>query len=167
MLSAQQIIDKLELQPHPEGGYFKETYRSTGKIPQESLGDGYSGKRNFSTCIYFMLTSEKFSALHRIEQDEIWHFYYGAPIKLHIITNAGEYSTHMIGRNIENGEVPQFVVPGNCWFAGEVIEKDSFSLIGCTVSPGFDFDDFELKSRKELTALYPNLKKEIERLTHH
>ncbi len=166
MKKAQEIIDLLKLEPHPEGGYFKETYRSIGEISEDNLGTNYDGIRNFSTCIYFMLTSEKFSAFHKIEQDEIWHFYDGAPIKLHIITPAGSYSTHIIGRNIFNGETPQFVVSGGCWFAGEVISKDAFSLIGCTVSPGFDFNDFKLKSRKELIELFPDLKEVITQLTH-
>jgi predicted cupin superfamily sugar epimerase len=167
MSKAQQIIDILELQPHPEGGYFKETYRSQSEISSENLGENYSSKRNFSTCIYFLLTSDKFSALHRIEQDEIWHFYDGSPIKLHMINSHGEHSFKIIGRNLEKGEIPQYIVPGGCWFAGEVVEPDSFSLIGCTVSPGFDFDDFELKSRSELTALFPDLKEVIAGLTHH
>lgn len=167
MSKAQKFIEKLELQPHPEGGYFKETYRSRGEINSKHLEENYRGNRNYSTCIYFLLTSDKFSALHKIEQDKIWHFYHGSPIRLHMITTDGIYSCQMIGPDLFNEEVPQFVVPGGCWFAGEVVNKDSFSLIGCTVSPGFDFNDFELKSRNELTELFPDLKDIITRLTHH
>jgi predicted cupin superfamily sugar epimerase len=161
------IIDKLGLQPHPEGGYFKETYRSFGKIEEENLGPDYKGKRNYSTCIYFLLTSDNFSALHRIKQDEIWHFYDGSPISLHTISESGIHAVTIIGPDILNGETPQFVVPGGCWFAAEVLNKNSYSLVGCTVSPGFSFDDFELKSRKELIALFPDKKEIISKLTHH
>ncbi|WP_299365927.1 cupin domain-containing protein [Winogradskyella sp.] len=167
MNSIKTIIEQLDLKAHPEGGYFKETYRSTGFIEQDSLDTAYGSKRNYSTCIYFLLTSESFSALHRIKQDEIWHFYEGSPIRLHMISNNGEYSEHIIGNNFGKGEVPQFVVPGGYWFAAEVIEQDAYALVGCTVSPGFSFEDFELKSRKELTELFPNLEYTIAKLTHH
>ena len=138
-----KIISELELKPHPEGGYFKETYRSFGEIKEENLGPHYNGKRNYSTCIYFLLTSDKFSALHRIKQDEIWHFYDGSPISLHTISESGIHAVNTIGRDVLNGETPQFVVPG------------------------FSFDDFELKSRKELTSLFPDKKDVISKLTHH
>jgi len=164
---ADRIITELELKPHPEGGYFNETYRSHGEIKEENLSDDYNGKRNYSTCIYFLLTSDKFSALHRIKQDEIWHFYDGSPIRLHTISVSGIHTVTIIGKDVLNGETPQFVVPGGCWFAAEVIDENSFSLVGCTVSPGFSFDDFELRSRKELTSLFPDKKDIISKLTHH
>lgn len=166
MNSIQKIINTLNLKPHPEGGYFTETYRSVGEIKQDSLDTNYQGKRNFSTCIYFLLTSNKFSAFHRIKQDEIWHFYDGAPIKIYVISESGNLSTQLIGRNFDKEEVPQFVVPGGCWFAAEVINENNYSLVGCTVSPGFSFDDFELKPRKELISLFPNLEETITKLTH-
>lgn len=161
------IIDELKLEPHPEGGYFKETYRSVGEISEEHLEREYKSKRNYSTCIYFLLTSDKFSALHRIKQDEIWHFYDGSPIRLHMISELGVHSEHIIGRDFKKGQVPQFVVPGGYWFAAEVLNKDDYSLVGCTVSPGFSFEDFELKSRKELVLLFPDKKELISKLTHH
>ncbi|WP_430813591.1 cupin domain-containing protein [Carboxylicivirga sp. RSCT41] len=166
MNKVDAIIKALDLSPHPEGGYFKETYRSVGEIQEDSLNDEYKGNRNYSTCIYFLLTSGNFSAFHRIKQDEIWHFYDGSPIKLHVITPEGYYSHHMIGRHISEGEIPQFVVTGGCWFAAEVVDKDAWSLVGCTVSPGFSFDDFDLRPRKELVALYPELEDVITKLTH-
>ena len=163
-----KIIKELKLEPHPEGGYFRETYRSEGKINNNnSLEKNYTGNRNYSTCIYFLLTSDNFSALHRIKQDEIWHFYDGSPIKLHTISESGVHETHIIGNNLSKGEIPQFVVPGGFWFGAEVIDQNSYSLVGCTVSPGFSFEDFELKSEKELTSLFPNQKEIISKLTHH
>lgn len=161
----QQIINKLELSPHPEGGYYKETYRSTSKITGENLSTDYKGDRNYSTCIYFLLTSGTFSAFHKINQDEIWHFYDGSPIKLHIISEAGKHSQHIIGTDINNGQTPQLVVPGNHWFAASVIDKNTFSFVGCTVSPGFDFKDFNLPSRLDLLNKFPQHKEIITQLT--
>jgi len=160
-----ELVDKLALTPHPEGGFFKETYRSLGEIDASSLPESYGGKRNYSTCIYFLLTSANFSAFHRIKQDEIWHFYDGAPIKIHMISPTGAYSYQLVGRNITQGELPQFVVPGGYWFASEVVTPDSYALAGCTVSPGFSFEDFELKPAAELTDLFPEHKTIITRLT--
>lgn len=161
----KDIVDALDLKPHPEGGFYKETYRSQGEINLDALGEQYSGKRNYSTCIYFMLTSGNFSAFHRIKQDEIWHFYEGSPISLHTISKEGNYQKNKIGNNLDKGEVPQYVVPGGDWFAAEVEEKDSYALVGCTVSPGFDFDDFELTPREELLSKFPQHQDIIKRLT--
>ena len=105
MKKADEIIRILGLIPHPEGGYFKETYRSTDEIEQDDLSEGFNGRRNFSTCIYFLLTSDSFSALHRIKQDEIWHYYDGSSLKLHMISPAGEYSCAIIGRDLNAGQV--------------------------------------------------------------
>ncbi|WP_034057612.1 cupin domain-containing protein [Lacinutrix jangbogonensis] len=167
MNSIENIINELKLEPHPEGGYFKETYRSHGEINKENLEARYEGKRNYSTCIYFLLTSGNFSALHRIKQDEIWHFYDGSPILLHMISELGVHSKHVIGRDFSKGETPQFIVPGGYWFAAEVINKNDYSLVGCTVSPGFSFEDFELKTRKELVSLFPDKEDIISKLTHN
>ena len=161
----EHIISKLELTPHPEGGYFKETYRSTGIIPQNILDGDFSGGRNYSTGIYFLLTAGNFSAFHRIKQDEMWHFYEGDPLVVHMIFPDGAYQFQKIGLNFENGELPQFVVPKGIWFASEVVDGGQFSLVGCTVSPGFDFEDFELVDRKELANQYPECSEIIERLT--
>jgi len=161
-----QIVDLLDLKPHPEGGYYKETYRSKGFIDETSLGAMYTGNRNYSTCIYFLLTSENFSAFHRIHQDEVWHFYEGSTISLHTISPEGKHETVQIGNDLEKGEVPQYVVPGGCWFAAE-LEKDlTYALVGCTVSPGFDFSDFELISRQDLLDLFPQHEDIILTLTH-
>jgi len=161
----KNIINQLNLQPHPEGGYYKETYRSVESIDKESLNDDFSGKRNYSTAIYFMLTSDSFSAFHRINQDEIWHFYKGTPIKLHIISSRGIYSNVIIGNDIDKGQLPQYTVPGKDWFAAELMDKNSYALVGCTVAPGFDFEDFELPSRKHLISKFPEHESIIAQLT--
>tara|TARA_R110000787_G_scaffold29800_1_gene80604 strand:- start:8465 stop:8962 length:498 start_codon:yes stop_codon:yes gene_type:complete len=164
---SQEIIKKLNLKEHPEGGYFSETYRSSEMISNDQLGVAYSGDRNHSTCIYFMLTSEKFSAFHKINQDEIWHYYKGVPLKLHIISKEGNYSYVMIGNNFDINEIPQYVVKGGDWFAAEVLEKNSYTLVGCSVSPGFDFADFVLPKREELITLFPKHSEIITKLTHN
>lgn len=165
MKSIDTLVNILSLTPHPEGGYFRETYRSTGEIPEAGLGSAYVGNRNYSTCIYFLLTSTEFSAFHRIQQDEIWHFYDGSPLRLHLLSETGEHSVYRIGKDLEKGEVPQFVVPGGHWFAAEVILPGSYSLVGCTVAPGFSFADFELASRKALTSRFPDKVEIIRKLT--
>jgi predicted cupin superfamily sugar epimerase len=161
----EELVAHFELQPHPEGGYFRETYRSGDLLPAEQLSGEYSGGRNLSTCIYFLLTAQNFSAFHRIQQDEAWHFYHGAPLVLHIIAPDGSYEKHRIGMDFRRGEVPQHVVPGGCWFAAEVAEEDAYSFIGCTVSPGFHFDDFELAQRQRLIEAFPQHEALIARLT--
>lgn len=161
----KKIISQLDLKPHPEGGYFKETYRSEGAINEDALPGAFEGKRNLSTCIYFLLTSDAFSAFHRIKQDEIWHFYTGSPLDLHIIDSNGNYSKTLIGNYLERGETPQHVVKGGDWFGARVINKNDFSLVGCTVSPGFDFADFELPERKSLVSRFPQHEKIITELT--
>ncbi|MEI7525512.1 MAG: cupin domain-containing protein [Mariniphaga sp.] len=161
----EQIINRLDLQPHPEGGFYKEVYRSKGVIQGDSLGAKFQGERNYSTSIYFLLTSEVFSSFHRIVQDEIWHFYDGSPLALHIISPEGDYSQRIIGRAIAQGEVPQFVVPGGSWFGAMVIRETDFSLLGCTVAPGFDFRDFELATRSDLLLKFPLHSEIIRKLT--
>ena len=159
MYTIEYWIKKLNLQKHPEGGYFNEIYRSAEEIKREHLHSRYSGVRNFSTSIYFLLTSDEFSAFHRIKSDETWHFYSGKAVTLHMIDENGNYSSVRLGSNPENGEVFQFTIPHGMWFAASVEEPDSYALVGCTVSPGFHFDDFELGKREELLKLFPQHEK--------
>ena len=165
MSRIKYLINKLELQPHPEGGYFRETYRSSGIINGERSEASFTGSRNYSTCIYFLLTSESFSAFHRIKQDEIWHFYEGSPIELHTISDDGKHDVVFIGSDLENGHTPQFVVPAGDWFAARVSGENSYALVGCTVAPGFDFDDFELARRDDLVSNYPEHEDTIKAFT--
>ena len=165
MTEAQRIVRSLNLQPHPEGGYFKETYRSKGSISEADLPDSMTGRRNYATAIYYLLESGDFSAFHKIRQDETWHFYKGAVLRLHVISPEGTYSLINIGSDIEAGEVPQFTVAAEHWFAVEVGEANSFSLAGCTVAPGFDFADFLMPSASEMIELFPQHAELIQRLT--
>jgi predicted cupin superfamily sugar epimerase len=163
--SAKQWIEKLQLRRHPEGGYFRESYRSEEAIAAAGLPDRFGGDRAFSTAIYFLLEGQDFSALHRIKQDEVWHFYDGTSLTIHVIDPKGNYSTLLIGRNLQAGEVPQAVVAAGCWFGAIVSDARSYALVGCTVAPGFDFADLEMPSREELCRLYPQHRHVIEKLT--
>lgn len=165
MAKIEELVERFELEPHPEGGFFKEMYRSEGVIPQVSLGKEYRGDRNWVTSIYFLLTKGNFSAFHRINQDEIWHHYDGSAILVHVIDPEGNYSVTRVGTDYEKGQIPQFVVPGGSWFASEVEENCEFAFVGCTVAPGFDFDDFELPDREKLVRLFPQHREIITRLT--
>lgn len=164
-MSAEYYIKKLGLEKHPEGGWYREVYRSNETIKNEHLPERFSGERHHSTSIYFMLTSDTFSAFHRIKQDELWHFYAGSTVTIYMIDNEGGYSEIMLGDNLDNGDVFQCVIPKGVWFGASVNLPDSFSLVGCTVAPGFHFDDFELAKRRELLLNFPQYKGIIERLT--
>lgn len=158
-------IEKLDLQKHPEGGYFKETYRSEGIIPQASL-EGYSGDRNYSTGIYFLLQGDDFSAFHRISSDEMWHFYVGQALDIYVLDDKTKsIQTIRLGNKIESGEVFQVLIPANHWFAARLVYPDSFALVGCTVAPGFDFQDFEMAEVRTLVEEYPQHRALIEALT--
>lgn len=161
----KKLVATFNLLPHPEGGFYKETYRSDGVIRKDALPKNFSGDRNYATAIYFLLTSENFSAFHKIEQDEIWHFYDGSPLYVHVIDKEGNYTRHEVGIDIDAGQVPQLVVPAGCWFASSVKEEDSYSFVGCTVAPGFDFADFELANYETLAQEYPKHKEIIKKLT--
>lgn len=161
----KKIIERLDLQPHPEGGYFAEVYRSNEKVKERGLPGRYSGERVFSTSIYFLLEGNQVSHMHRLKSDETWHFYLGSTLLLHIINPGGNYSEIKIGNNLEQDEILQFTIPQESWFGAEVMDKESFALVGCTVAPGFEFDDFEMGERNTLLELYPQYKALIEKLT--
>ena len=146
-------------------GWFREVYRADESIPRAGLPDRFDGDRSFSTAIYFLLNQTEFSALHRIRQDEVWHFYDGAPLTIHQISPEGNYSTTVLGRNVHAGETLMAIVPAGSFFGATVDDPASFSLVGCTVAPGFDFADFEMPTRKELLDQFPQHRALIELLT--
>ncbi|MFO7525947.1 MAG: cupin domain-containing protein [Ignavibacteriaceae bacterium] len=157
-------IDKLQLQPHPEGGYYKEVYRAGEMILAENLPGAYNGDRNISTSIYFLLQQKDFSAFHKLKSDELWHFYDGTSVKISVIDQDGNFKEIFLGKHIDEGAVFQTVIKKNCWFAAELIDKKSFALVGCTVSPGFDFSDFEMADCEQLIRQFPELKDRVIRL---
>ena len=152
-----ELVRLLRLKPHPEGGFYRESYRSAEFILLPEDESHPAGKRNFSTAIYYLLTANTFSAFHRIRQDEIWHFYDGGPLDLHVLTRDGKYRHFVLGNNLIQGQRPQVVVNGGDWFAASVAgeNREGYTLVGCTVAPGFDFADFELARRETLLRAYP------------
>jgi uncharacterized protein len=168
--NANYWTKKLNLEPHPEGGFYRQTYQADLILPRAALPPNFTGPRAVSTAIYFLLEGKSFSAFHRLRSDELWHFYAGAPLLLHVIGESGEYSKILLGSDPEAGEELQAVVKAGCWFASHLRdsharETNSFALVGCTVAPGFDFTDFELAKREELTRRYPQHRLLIEMLT--
>jgi predicted cupin superfamily sugar epimerase len=153
--TAQYWIGKLQLIKHPEGGYYREVYRSNEFVHKKNLPDRYSSFRSFSTSIYFLLEGSEFSSFHRLKSDEIWHFYEGSAIHVLMIFPNGEFKRIVLGQDFESNQVYQAVIPKGCWFAAQVNDPESFSLVGCTVSPGFDFEDFEMGKKGELLKLFP------------
>jgi hypothetical protein len=154
MPTADYFIEQLGLQPHVEGGYYKETYRS----PLQT------GARALSTTIYFLLKGEQLSRFHQLTADEIWFFHYGDALLVHQVNKDGELLSQKLGMNLNEGESPQLLIPAGTIFASEMTNKNSFCLVSCMVSPGFEFDDFKLFYKKELLALYPAHSRIIERL---
>ena len=165
MNNADIYIEKLKLIPHPEGGYFREVYRSEELLNEDALPPRYKGSRAFSTSIYFLLKGEQKSYLHKLKSDEIWHFYGGSSVKLYTIDAEGKVLQRLLGRNIDAGESMQLVIKRGYWFCAEVSDEKSFSLFGCIVAPGFDFSDFELGDRKELLQLYPQHEELVKKFT--
>lgn len=158
-------IERLGLLPHPEGGYYKETYRATESIHQGALPDRYTGGRAFSSAIYYLLANDDFSTFHRLCSDEIWHYYAGCPLHIHVIDPIGNYQRLTLGTQVEVGERPQLAVLANHWFAAEPAHDEAFTLAGCTVAPGFEMADFEMASAETLAATYPEHADLIARLT--
>jgi predicted cupin superfamily sugar epimerase len=163
---ATYFIDKLGLTPHVEGGAFREVYRSELLIPRSALPLFFRGDRAASTSIYFLLAEGQFSAFHRIAADELWHFYYGDPLLVYEITHGGRLIEHRLGQNPEKGDRFQATVKAGSWFASVPAPGSEYSLVGCTVAPGFDFEDFELARRESLIQMYPEYATLISRLTH-
>ena len=165
MKEAAYWIKTLGLAPHPEGGWFRETYRCAETIPVPALPARFGGDRSFSTAIYFLLEGDRFSALHRIKSDELWFFHAGSPLSIHCLTEAGQHRQILLGPDPGRDEALQAAIPAGSWFGARVLAPDSFSLVSCTVAPGFDFFDFELAARGDLLSMFPCHQEIIVRLT--
>jgi uncharacterized protein len=158
-------IDALQLAPHPEGGHYRVTYGAELTISREALPPAFKGARPASTAIYFLVDGQNFSAFHRIASDELWHFYAGSGLLIHVIAPDGALQTIRLGNDPSCGQTLQASVPAGCWFASELENPDTYALVGCTVAPGFDFEDFQLANRGELSATFPQHSELIARLT--
>jgi predicted cupin superfamily sugar epimerase len=166
LLTADRVISLLHLKLHPsEGGYFVETYRARDEMPEECLPRGYAGARSFSTAIYYLLTPDSFSALHRLRTDEVFHHYIGDPVEMLHLSPDGSSRTAMLGPDLLSGMRPQVTVPGGVWQGARLWDGGRFALMGTTVSPGFDFADYEPGRRETLVASYPEFEDMIVALT--
>jgi uncharacterized protein len=165
MTTARDIIAALGLVAHPEGGYYRETYRSDERLSAAALPDRYDRERAMATAIYYLLEAGNFSALHRVTSDEVFHFYQGSPVEVFVISPGSSVQTRVLGNDVENGQCPQLLVPKGSIQGLEVVRGGAYALLGATVSPGFDFADFELMSRDALIGAYPGHAEQITRLT--
>jgi predicted cupin superfamily sugar epimerase len=156
-MTVKEIIEKLGLTRHPEGGYFAETYRSEDFLDEKS--------RNVSTAIYYLLEGKDKSKLHRLKSDEIWHFYAGSSLVIEGFDEEGNTFRYLLGSDILRGEKCQVIIKKGTWFGACLDDSKSYALVGCTVAPGFDFDDFEMGDREILLKNYPQHKEIIEKLT--
>jgi predicted cupin superfamily sugar epimerase len=163
-LNANELINMLQLEPHPEGGYYSRTYASDEQVPAAVLPARFGGDRIISTAIYFLLEGKDYSAFHRIKSDELWHFYTGGGLHIYVIHPDGRGEVLFLGNDLANGYRFQQLVKAGCWFASKPASENSFSLVGCTVAPGFDFADFEMAKREQLLKEYSQHEQWIEKL---
>ena len=165
-MDANYIIKRLGLKPLPEeGGYYRETYRSAEKIPHGTLPARYTAERDFSSAIYYLITADSFSALHRLKTVEIFHFYLGHPVLMLKLHPDGSGETVTLGNNLAEGHQPQCVVTGGTWQGMRLLDGGRFALMGTTMAPAFDFRDFEKGKRSVLIEMYPGYAQLIESLT--
>ncbi|HKJ34023.1 MAG TPA: cupin domain-containing protein [Balneolales bacterium] len=165
MRKAKYWINKFQLTPHPEGGYFREVFRSKTELLTSGLPSRYSNNRNAVTSIYFLLKGNDVSKFHRLKSDESWHFYAGSSVSIHIIDKAGIYRTAKLGPDPDKDMYFQYTIEHDHWFGATVDLSDSYALVGCTVAPGFDFEDFEIAERSTLLEEYPEHSVIIDKLT--
>ena len=161
MPKAAEIRHHLGLLPHPEGGHYREVFRSAAAVAHPETGQ----PRSAVTSIYFLLEMGEFSAFHRVRSDEIWNFHAGGALELHLLSPEGSHLVHRLGTNVEAGERPQVVVPANWWQAARPVATVEWCLCGCQVAPGFDFADFAMPGREELLALFPQHRHLVRELT--
>ncbi len=164
-MNIDEIIRTLGLVPHPEGGYYREIYRSAETVGRESLPERYEGDRHFGSSIYYLLTEDTFSAMHRLKTDEVFLYHLGDPVELLRLFPDGSGVVVTLGPFIDRGHMLQCVVPRGCWMGLSLATGGVYGLLGTVMAPGFDFRDFEMGRREELIAEYPGFTEIICRLT--
>lgn len=165
-LTSDQLISHLNLKPLKiEGGYYYESYRSDEFIKKEGLPERYTKDKQFGTAIYFLLTSDQKGIMHKVLSDELFHFYLGDPVQMLLLYPNGNSNIVFLGNNILAGQRIQMTVPGGVWQGTRLVDGGEFALMGTTVSPAFDFEDFEAGNRKDLIQQFPQHKELIEFLT--
>lgn len=155
MNTAEYWIQNLNLQPHTEGGFYREVYRCSIEVENNVLPTGYDGSRRLATSIYFLLRSGDVSRFHRLRSDELWYYHSGSAVKIVIIDQEGNKSTKMLGLKVEKAEQLQVLIPAGSIFGAEILEENSYGLCGCMVSPGFEFSDFSVFDKEDLIQAYP------------
>lgn len=162
-----KLVKKYNLQPHPEGGYFAPIYKSTDTVKPEDTVRYNNEQRSAGTSIYYLLNKNNYSAWHSLNSDELWHFYKGSALNIHVIDKNGNLSTHLLGDPLKSAEATfQVCIKAGDYFAAENVDKTTYSLVGCTVSPGFEYSDFKLLNKMELMKAFPQHKTIIDRLSH-
>jgi predicted cupin superfamily sugar epimerase len=165
-MKLEEVIALLALKPHPsEGGFYRETYRSVLAFPESALPGNFRGPHRAATAIYYLLSASSFSALHRLPADELFHFYLGDPVEMLLLEPGGGGRMLTLGTDLGAGMRPQVVVPANHWQGSRIRPGGDWALLGTTLSPGFEFSDFEQGQREELVAAYPAFRDEIQSLT--
>ncbi|MFO8066879.1 MAG: cupin domain-containing protein [Bacteroidales bacterium] len=158
-MCAEKIIRQLNLKPHMEGGYYKETYKSPHTI---TIADGQ--QRSMSTAIFYLLQKQDISCFHRIQSDELWFFHQGSPLEI-ITLRDGQDHTICLGNNLEQGEIPHTVIPANTWLAARMKNRSGYALVSCTVAPGFEYEDLQMATEKQLIQEFPHLAGIIQEFT--
>ncbi len=163
--AVKRIVERFELEPHPEGGFYREVYRSTTKLDHPGIPAGSKAERSAGTLIYFLLSGGDFSAFHRVRSsDEIWHLYAGGPLEIFVIDDAGQLERRVLTTDVSAGE-PTTMIPAGNWQSARLAAGADWALGGCTVAPGFDYEDFEMPPAAELLARYPAHERTIRMLT--
>lgn len=161
-LTAETLIDLLDLHPHPEeGGWFSEIYRSGEAVGSPLLSQRYGGERMAGTAIYYLLTPDTFSAMHRLKSDEIFHFYLGDPVEQLVLLPDGGHEVRTLGADLAAGARPVSIIPRDAWQGARLKPGGRFALLGCTVAPGFEYEDYEHGAGPALAATYPEAKEII------
>ena len=165
-MTADEVKQLLQLSPlEPEGGFFRETYRSRWHVSEEYLPEGTHGSRSIATAIYFLITPDTFSALHRMPGTEIFHFYLGDPVIMLQLQRDGSTQRITLGHDLAGGQQPQVVVRGGVWQGSRLAAGGKWALMGTTMSPGFDYADFHIGDRQQLSAQYPKVAEMIRQYT--
>jgi uncharacterized protein len=163
--AVKRIVERFELVPHPEGGFFREVYRSTLTLDHPGVPKGFAPERSAGTLIYFLLSGSDFSAFHRVRwSDEIWHLYAGGPLEIFVIDADGSLERRLLTTDLVQGE-PTTLIPAGAWQSARLADGAGWALGGCTVAPGFDFEDFEMPPRAELLERFPRHEATIRALT--
>jgi uncharacterized protein len=166
-MTADDVKKLLGLKPHPrEGGWYVRTYEAAELVGAEAFADGrYGGERRTGTAIYYLLEPETFSEMHRLKSDEVFHFYAGDAVEMLQLRDGGRGAMVVIGNDLLRGQRPQVVVERGVWQGSRLVEGGRWALLGCTVSPGFEFEDYETGVREQLCAAWPEFVEEIVALT--